>query len=152
MLTHKVVERTARGKVEAEYDHCVALDWSLTIMAIAHMARRDQAPRVFERPASLKKLKTYLGSLKGRVILTFEESGFAHWLYLELLSPASVPLEQSRSWRVASIQDDFLVPENISVIEHAPRAKQDDPGIRSGLHESHPAPPERHGARNTVKV
>jgi transposase len=85
MLAHKVVQRPARGKVEAEYDHYIALDWSLKIMAIAHLVRRDQAPRVFERPASLKELKTYLGSLKGRVILAFEESGFAHWLYLELL-------------------------------------------------------------------
>jgi transposase len=42
-------------------------------------------PRVFERPASLKELKAYLATLKGRIIVTFEESGFAHWLYLELL-------------------------------------------------------------------
>jgi len=85
MLAHKVAQRTARDKVESEYDHYLALDWSLKIMAIAHMSRRDRIPRVFERPANLKELKTYLSSLKGRVILTFEESGFAHWLYLELL-------------------------------------------------------------------
>jgi transposase len=85
MLAHKVVQCTARGKDEGEYDHYVALDWSLKIMAIAQMSRRDRLPRVFERPADLKELKAYLRSLKGRVILTFEESGFAHWLYLELL-------------------------------------------------------------------
>jgi transposase len=85
MHSHKVAQHTARGKVEAEYDHYVALDWSLKTMAIAHMSQREQTPRVFERPAELKELKAYLGSLKGRVILTFEESGFAHWLYLELL-------------------------------------------------------------------
>lgn len=85
MHAHKVVQHTARGKVEAEYDHYVALDWSLKIMAVAHMARRDRTPRVFERLADLKELRAYLGSLKGRVILTLEESGFAHWLYLELL-------------------------------------------------------------------
>ena len=85
MPAHKVIQRTAGDKVEPEYDHYIALDWSLKIMAIAHMSRHETTPRVFERPASLKELKTYLGSLKGRVILTFEESGFAHWLYLELL-------------------------------------------------------------------
>jgi len=85
MPAHKVIQRTAGDKVEPEYDHHIALDWSLKIMAIAHMSRHETTPRVFERPASLKELKTYLGSLKGRVILTFEESGFAHWLYLELL-------------------------------------------------------------------
>ena len=85
MLAHKVVQHPSRGKVEAEYDAYVALDWSLKTMAVAHMLRRDQAPRVFERLADLKDLKVYLGSLEGRVILTFEKSGFAHWLYLELL-------------------------------------------------------------------
>jgi len=85
MLAHKVTQHTAGGKDEAEHDHYVALDWSLKIMAIAQMSRRDRLPRVFERPADLKELKAYLRSLKGRVILTFEESGFAHWLYLELL-------------------------------------------------------------------
>lgn len=85
MPAHKVIQRTAGDKVEPEYDHYIALDWSLKIMAIAHMVRRDRTPRVFERRSDLKELRTYLGSLKGRVILTFEESGFAHWLYLELL-------------------------------------------------------------------
>jgi len=85
MLTEKAGQRACRDKSAIEYDHYLSLDWSLKIMAIAHMSRRDQVPRVFERPADLKELKAYLRSLKGRVILTFEESGFAHWLYLELL-------------------------------------------------------------------
>jgi transposase len=85
MVVHNVTQRSARGKAEVEYDHFVALDWSLKIMAIARMSGRHEIPQVFERPANLKDLKAYLGSLKGRVILTFEESGFAHWLYLELL-------------------------------------------------------------------
>jgi transposase len=85
MLSRNVTERAISRKAEAEYDHFVALDWSLKIMAIAHMSQREQTPRVFERPAKVKELKAYLDSLKGRVILTFEESGFAHWLYLELI-------------------------------------------------------------------
>lgn len=85
MHAHNVRQRTPRGKAEVQYDQFVALDWSLKIMAIARMSGRLQIPQVFERPANLKDLKTYLGSLRGRVILTFEESGFVHWLYLELL-------------------------------------------------------------------
>jgi transposase len=54
-------------------------------MAIAHMGRRDQIPRVFERPADVMELKDYLASLKGRTIITIEETGFAHWLFLELV-------------------------------------------------------------------
>jgi hypothetical protein len=62
--------RIARGKPGSamEYDHYVAIDWSLKTMAIAHMSRRDRFPRVFERPADLEGLKTYLKSLRGRII------------------------------------------------------------------------------------
>lgn len=88
MRMHKVTQITATGKLATEYDHYVAIDWSLSTMAIAHMGRRDIVPRVFERPTELKELKTYLGSLKGRIIITFEESGSAHWLYLELVDYA----------------------------------------------------------------
>lgn len=92
MSMRKVTQHARRDKVHAvptavsvEYDHHVALDWSLKIMAVAHFSRRDRTPRVFERPAEVKELKAYLATLKGRIIITFEESGFAHWLYLELL-------------------------------------------------------------------
>ena len=88
MLIRKVRQRTATGKSAVEYDHYVAIDWSLKTMAVAHMSRCDQIPRIFERPSNLKDLKTYLGSLKGRTMITFEESGTAHWLYLELVDEA----------------------------------------------------------------
>jgi hypothetical protein len=85
MVRIKVTQRIARGKVALTYDHYIALEWSLKIMAIAHASCRDGTPRVFERPADLKELKAYLASLKGRTIITFEESGTAQWLYLELV-------------------------------------------------------------------
>ena len=88
MLRVKVTQRITTGKMAATYDHYVALEWSLKAMAIAHSSRRDGIPRVFERPTDLKELKVYLGSLKGRTIITFEESGTAQWLYLELLDSA----------------------------------------------------------------
>jgi transposase len=53
-------------------------------MAIAHIGRRNRDPEVFERPSSIKALKQYLGSLKGRTIITFEETTTAQWLYVEL--------------------------------------------------------------------
>jgi transposase len=87
MRIRKVTPSCDRGKsaICLTYDHYVAIDWSLQNMAIGHMSRHDDHPRVFERPSELKELKEYLGSLKGRTILTLEESGTAHWLYLELL-------------------------------------------------------------------
>jgi len=88
MRIRKVTENTAGVKSFSSYDHFVALDWSVKTMAIGHMSRRDNGPRVFERPTDLKELKEYLRFLKGRVIITLEESGSAHWLYLELLDYA----------------------------------------------------------------
>lgn len=85
MLKRMVQRSCDSGKSLAGYDQYVAIDWSLKNMAIGHQSRRDDHPRVFERPTDLKELKEYLGSLKGRTILTLEESGSAHWLYLELL-------------------------------------------------------------------
>ena len=87
MRIRKVTPSCDRGKsaICLTYDHYVAIDWSLQNMAIGHMSRHDDHPRVFERPTELKELKEYLASLKGRTILTLEESGTAHWLYLELL-------------------------------------------------------------------
>ena len=85
-VTH--AENKGKGCAVHDYEHYVAIDWSQKVMAIAHMSLRTEVPRVFERPTDLKELKTYLGSLKGRMIITFEESGFAHWLYLELIDCA----------------------------------------------------------------
>ena len=88
MYLRKVTERVARSKSSIGYDHYVAVDWSLQTMAIAHMTQRSDIPGVFERPADLNELQEYLGSLKGRTIVTIEESGSAHWLYLELIDYA----------------------------------------------------------------
>jgi len=85
MRIAKLSESFETSKSVKEYDYYIALDWSLASMAIGHMSRRDESPRVFERPSVLKDLKAYLVSLKGRKIMTFEESGTAHWLYLELI-------------------------------------------------------------------
>lgn len=86
MNIHKIQRSGGKGKgVEVEdYDHYVALDWSQQTMAIAHMGRRQSEPVLFERRSSLRALKEYLGTLKGRTILVVEETTTAQWLYLEL--------------------------------------------------------------------
>ena len=85
MRVQKITRSIDSGKSAILYDQYVALEWSLKTMAIAHMSHRDDHPRIFERETDLKELKQYLGSFKGRTIMTLEESGTAHWLYLELL-------------------------------------------------------------------
>lgn len=88
MRVQKVTRSCDSGKSAILYDHYIALEWSLQTMAIGHLSRRDDHARVFERSSDLKELKEYLGSLKGRIVITLEESGTAHWLYLELLEYA----------------------------------------------------------------
>jgi transposase len=85
MRIRKVSVNPDEIKSPVPYDHYVALDWSLAMMAIGHASAGAHAPKVFERPSDLRELKEYLGTLKGRTILVLEESSGAHWLYLELL-------------------------------------------------------------------
>ena len=88
MRIRKIIQSDSRSKSVIGFDHYIALDWSLKTMAIARVARHEEKPQIFERPTDLKELKEYLSSLKGRKIITFEESGTAHWLYLELVDHA----------------------------------------------------------------
>jgi hypothetical protein len=87
MLRKKVAQSELNGKslIPEKYDHYVAIDWSIQIMAIAHMTTRRKLPQVFERPTNLKELKTYLSTLHGRIVLTIEETTTSQWLFLELL-------------------------------------------------------------------
>jgi hypothetical protein len=83
MNIRKVVASTTKSKCLAldDYDHYISLDWSEKIMAIGHMGKRCTEPVVFERPASMKDLKQYIRSLRGSIVLTFEETTTAQWLY-----------------------------------------------------------------------
>ncbi len=86
MSNHKVQKGDGKDKVEEieRYDHYVAIDWSKRTMAIARLRPTQKEPTVIERPTDLNELRTYLGLLRGRIILTIEETSCAHWLYLEL--------------------------------------------------------------------
>jgi transposase len=66
------------------YDHFVAVDWAQSNMAIARLTRAGQRPHVIDVPADLAELKVYLSNLRGKKILTFEETTTAQWLYVEL--------------------------------------------------------------------
>ena len=86
MTKRKVTSRPPKGNTTGplDYDHYVSLDWSMLSMAIGHLRRRDAAAELRERPADLTALKEYLRLLKGTVVLTFEETTTAHWLFVEL--------------------------------------------------------------------
>jgi len=77
-------EVTTKETSEALYEHYIALDWSEKTMAIARMRSQAVTPKVIEERSDVKKLKKYLRELKGRKILTIEETTSTHWLYVEL--------------------------------------------------------------------
>jgi len=67
-----------------DYHHFIAIDWSMQVMAIARLKPGWREPKVFERASDVSELKLMLMHLKGKKIVTFEETTSAHWLYIEL--------------------------------------------------------------------
>lgn len=66
------------------YDHYIALDWSERNMAIARLGKKDTEPKIIDVPSDIKELKLYIGNLKGKKIVTIEETTTSQWLYVEL--------------------------------------------------------------------
>lgn len=66
------------------YEHFIAVDWAQRNRAIARMTAHSDKISVIDIPSSIKELRIYLEALKGRKILTIEESHTAQWLYTEL--------------------------------------------------------------------
>ena len=66
------------------YDHYIAVDWAQSNMAIARMTKESSAVKVINVPSSVKELQIFLSRLKGKKILTFEETSTSQWLYVEL--------------------------------------------------------------------
>lgn len=77
-----IIVKTSAREV---YDYYVSLDWSERIMAVATMTAGEAIPQVWEARADVARLQKYLSSLGKHVILTFEESTPAHWLYGKLM-------------------------------------------------------------------
>jgi len=66
------------------FDNYIAVDWSMSNMAIARMTKISNKITTIEQPTSVKELKLYLKNLDGTKALTIEESNCAQWLYTEL--------------------------------------------------------------------
>jgi transposase len=74
-----------KSSKKEDFDFYVSLDWSERTMAVGIMAASDTVPRVWEGRSDVARLQRMLQELSGRIILTFEESTAAHWLYGKLL-------------------------------------------------------------------
>lgn len=66
------------------YDHYIAVDWAQSNMAIARMTKDSSQSKALNLPSNLKELQLYLSRLRGKKILTFEETTTSQWLYVEL--------------------------------------------------------------------
>jgi len=66
------------------YDHYIALDWAQINMAVARMTKESTKVISKDVPANIRELKMYLMNLKGKKMLTFEETTTSQWLYTEL--------------------------------------------------------------------
>ena len=67
-----------------KYDYYIAIDWSQKNMAIATLRKDLDKPKITDIDSDMDNLKAYLSSLKGRKIVTIEETTSTHWLYIEL--------------------------------------------------------------------
>lgn len=66
------------------YDHYIAIDWSISNMAIARMTKKSSEVKSMDAPSDVSEVKIYLTNLKGTKILVIEEGTTAQWLYTEL--------------------------------------------------------------------
>lgn len=66
------------------YDHYIAIDWAQANMAIARLPKKNNLPSIVEGRSDISDLKAYLKNLRGKKILTFEETTGSLWLNTEL--------------------------------------------------------------------
>lgn len=81
----QVSKKTNNNQTVKMYDYYIAMDWSLEGVSMAYMRSNSIEPKVRDNiPAKIKIIKEYLNELKGRKILTIEETTGSQWLYVEL--------------------------------------------------------------------
>ena len=67
------------------FKHYVSIDWSIKDISVARIRSEGNEPIVKSFPSDIKKIKEYLGQLRGKKILAIAETTGSHWLYVELL-------------------------------------------------------------------
>ena len=67
------------------YDHFIAIDWSQENVVLARSTSKKEVIKLVEwEKSEIKLIKEYLSHLKGKKILTIEETNTSQWLYTEL--------------------------------------------------------------------
>ena len=66
------------------YDQYLAIDWSQDGFSLARLTSKSRTPKWFTGIAKVEIVKDYLKTIRGKKILTIEETTSTHWLYVEL--------------------------------------------------------------------
>ncbi|MGD8780427.1 MAG: transposase, partial [Ignavibacteria bacterium] len=66
------------------YDYYLGLDWSQEGYSLARITAKSQKPKYWQGESKIEELKEQIERLKGKKILTIEETTSTHWLYVEL--------------------------------------------------------------------
>ena len=66
------------------YDHYMALDWSQDMFSLARVTQKSKIPKWYSGMPKIEILIEYIKNLRGKKILTIEETTSTHWLYVEL--------------------------------------------------------------------
>lgn len=87
MFNKNIVSNCGISNIDI-YDYYIAIDWSQKNMAVAVIRKHSNKPKVIDVSSDVEYLKDYLNCLKGKKILTIEETTSSHWLYVELYNHA----------------------------------------------------------------
>ena len=66
------------------YDHYLGLDWSQEGYSLARLTTKSKKPKYYQGSGKVEGLQEQLSKLRGKKILTIEETTTTHWLYVEL--------------------------------------------------------------------
>ncbi len=85
----KITKKVNRNKQNTyssltDYNYYLALDWSQVNYALGVLTPKSKHPRYLRGPAKIDNIQNHLSGLRGKKILTIEETTSTHWLYAEL--------------------------------------------------------------------
>ena len=65
------------------YDYYLGLDWSQDGYSLARLTSKSKAPKYSQGKGKVECLQEDLSRLRGKKLLTIEETTSTHWLYVE---------------------------------------------------------------------
>lgn len=84
-IKKRVRENKLNTYTELEgYDYYLGLDWSQDGYSLARITAKTKRPKYLQGSCKVEEIQEQLSKLRGKKILTIEETTSTHWLYVEL--------------------------------------------------------------------